>query len=348
MLLIFIASVALTSQKTLADGEPKEKEKVLPDTASSIAAEAVLAKGPPEETPVAGGLLVGHMGPPAVKYVIFTNTHFPALDIGCGSEGDVCAVGINSRLYCYDFPSDTWEIINTNEEILNITAVDVDDDGKIYIIAQCGIYTSTCFNQWVKLPGTGKDIGVGVNFDVWKIGTDASGYDKYKKNYGVWKLFCECDCNCTCSRICLRFRKLNLNICEPLIRKRCFWTRVDIYGVAIDVFPNGDAAVVRESGDVYIVDGKTFEERKLFCHNYIKANDVTVGNNGVLYISDEHGAIWKFNFFKYMWELVKEATEKADRICASAYDILWYTKLDYFDYKKEVFTSARHDYLNFD
>ena len=342
ILLIFLASIALTSQR------PGDKDDVEADSTKVVGKSDLdgLSLLPVEEpvalaVPAARALLV------YPKKVIFTNTNFPAYDIGCGSEGNICAVGINGKLFCYDFVTDSWDQVNANEEILNISAVDVDDDGKIYIIAQCGIYYLDCFDHWVKLPGTGKDIGVGVNFDVYKIGTDVSGSLSSKKNYGVWKLFCECDCNCTCSRICIRFRKLTLNICEPVIKKRCFWFRVDLYGTAVDVFPNGDAAVVRENGDVYIVDGKTLEVRKLLCYSYVKANDVTVGNDGVLYISTDSGSIMKFNFYKHIWEQVKEIEGKADRICASAYNILWYTKLDNIDYKKEIFTSARYDYLNF-
>jgi len=274
---------------------------------------------------------------------VFTKLDFPALDIGCGSEGDVCAVGINKKLYCYDLVQNKWDLIQGNEEISDIVAVDVDDEGKIYIIATCGIYYLDCTDKWVRLPGTGKDIGVGANFDVWKIGSDQR--NSKTLNFGVWKLFCECDCNCICIRICIRFRKLSFNICDPVSKRRCHWFRAGVYGVAIDVFPNGDAAVVKDNGTVHIADGVTFEISAVPGRLPQKAVDITVGNNGVMYVTIANGEIYKYNFTTKTWTKVTQATIPAFRICASAYDIPWYTKLDSTDANKFILTAAIHDYI---
>lgn len=273
--------------------------------------------------------------------VTFIKLDFAAFDVGCGSEGDVCAVGTNRKLYCYDFVQDKWDHIPGNDEISDIIAVDVDDDGKVYIVALCGIYYLDCYDKWIKLPGSGKDIGVGVNFEVWKIGNDKES--ESSNNYGVWKLFCECDCNCICSRICLRFRKLSFNVCEPIVRRKCYWFRAGVYGVAVDVSPNGSAAVVKADGSVYIVDGLTFETSKLepSLPSPVKAVDVTYGNTGRLFVTGSDGKIYKYDEINKKWVVVTEATVPGVRICGTAYDHLFYTAKD----TGFIYTSARFDYI---
>lgn len=275
------------------------------------------------------------MGTICATGVIFTKLDQKAEDIGCGSEGDLCVAGLDGKLYCYDFYRDTWESIPLNEEISGITRVDIDDDGRIYIVTECGIFFLDCNDTWVRLPGTAKDIGVGANFDVWKIGTDKEGL-----NYGVWKLFCECDCNCVCTRVCIRFRKLRFALCSPIVKRRCYWFRAEIRGVNVDVFPNGDAAVVAADGKVYIVDGHTFEYKLLDVKNTVFAVDVTVGNNGVLFVTASDYKIYKYNPVTKMWAHISSATEHALRICASAYDLP-----SYVSHSGWVYTSIRYDYL---
>jgi len=277
-------------------------------------------------------------------FITFIKLDFAALDVGCGSEGDVCAVGTNKRLYCYDFVQNKWDLIPGNDEITDIVAVDVDDDGKVYIVALCGIYHLDCHEKWVKLPGSGKDIGVGVNFDVWKIGNDKES--ESSNNYGVWKLFCECDCNCICSRICLRFRKLSFNVCDPVIKRRCYWFRAGVYGVAVDVHPNGNAAVVKANGLVYIVDALTFDTTPLQpLPNYLLAIDVTYGNTGRLYVTASNGVIYKYNEVTKNWDIVTQATVPGLRICGTAYDHIFYTAKNTDEAKRFIYTSARFNYI---
>jgi len=278
------------------------------------------------------GLILETSTPTATK-VTFIKLDFEAIDIGCGSEGDICAVGTDKQLYCYDFSMDEWNKIPLNEEITSIIRVDVDDDGKIYIIAECGIFYLDCDDSWVRLPGTGRDIGVGANFDVWKIGKD-----KHGENGGVWKLFCECNCNCTCKRVCLRYQKLNFFVCSSIVIKKCYWFRADIHGINIDVFPNGDAAVVSENGKVYIVDGKSFSVSNLFAENHVHAVDITVSNDGIIYITDKNEKIYRYDYDRKKWKLIREATVKGKRLCSSAFSHIWYIH-------KHIYTSAIPGYI---
>jgi len=320
ILLMFLASVALSSQQPLTDAVVE----------NPIGNQVGLAAPPSDQ------LQVGHK---PIKYITFINTNFPAFDVGCSSEGDICVVGSDRRVYCYDFIEDKWESVPLADEITEVIAIDMDDDGKIYIIAKCGIFLLDCYDKWNKLPGYGIDIGVGVNFDVWKIGSD-----KHIHDHGVWKLFCECDCNCTCSRICLRFRKHKFIICEPVIKKRCYWFRADIHGKRVDVTPEGDAIVVNEAGHVYRVDGKTFEvNRVIALGRQINAEDCTVSNYGTIYCTDKSGDIFVFDDKR--WKKIREAEVNGKRICASALDHIWYTKKTFDDHPGDVYTSAIHDYV---
>lgn len=283
----------------------------------------------------------------------FTKLDFVAKEVGCGSEGDVCAVGINGELYCHNFVENKWEHIPLSEEISGIIAVDVDDEAKIYVLTKCASFVLDCKDQWNRLPGTGRDIGVGVNFEVWKIGNDKENPDNTdpkKDNFGVWKLFCESDCNCICSRICLRFRKLTFNICEPVLKKKCHWFRAEVYGVAIDVHPNGNAAVVKADGSVWIVKASDFSSYKLDVKPSGKAVDITYSNNGVLYITLDNGHIWRYNEDILppgeKWTEVTQATVPGFRICGTAYDHIYYTASDTDVNKQFIYTSTRFDYLN--
>lgn len=271
---------------------------------------------------------------------VFTKLNQQGLDIACGSEGDMCVAALDGTLQCYDFYRDEWEAIPLNEEISSISRVDIDDDGKILVVTDCAIYELLCDNTWNRLPGTAKDIGVGVNFDVWKIGTDLEG-----KNYGVWKLFCECDCNCTCSRVCLRFRKLSFMVCKPVLKRKCHWFRAEIRGINIDVFPNGDAAVVNADGNIFIVDAKTFEhkplELKVIPSISVKAVDITVGNNGVIYVTGDDKKIYKYDPVNKDWIWISDATVDALRICASAFDLPTYVGSP----GNWIYTSTRPGYL---
>lgn len=336
--LIVLVSIAFTTQKqTGEDKVPQNSENPQDPVKTSDVSQDnsnLVVKGDQNQVG-----LVGHVPPKPTKPtpVVFTVFDFSAIDIGCGSEGYICAVGSgDNAVYCYDLIADKWTKIPLNDEITSVTRIDVDDDGKIYIVAECGVYYLDCHEKWIKLPGTAKDIGVGVNFDVWKIGGE-----KILESWGVWKLFCECNCDCTCERICLRFRKYHYNICEPIVKRRCYWFRADIYGIAIDVFPNGDAAVVKKDGSVHIVDSKNFTEVSIGNPFRDGAKDVTVSNDGILYVTAVSGRIYRYNPDSTPRWTAINTKRLGERLCSGPYSILWFTKL----IGGNVSTSAINDYL---
>jgi len=240
--------------------------------------------------------------------VVFHSTHCNAIDIGCGGEGDICKIDPSKhKIYCYNFSTNSWDIIPLDEHLTDLERI------------------------------TGVDIGVGVNNEVWKIGGEKIG-----DNWGVWKLYCYCDCTCFCYRYCLRFRKhFYQNYCNPQNRKKCYWNRADLYGINIDVYPDGDAAVVKADGKVYRVDCKEFTATQLGTN--INALDVTVSNHGIVYVTEKNtGKIYKYDEATQTWILVNDVPNRAKRLCSSAYDLLWYIRRS----NKDVWTSAIYGFFH--
>lgn len=314
-------------------------------------------------------------------YNTFINLGFPAIDIGTGSEGDICVVGIDKYAYCYDFMDDTWTKYSTHL-IDEIERIDVDDDGTVYITSKCGVYYLDCENRWIRLPGKATDIGVGVDFTVWKVGTDEIKVVDGSKtivNYGIWKLICDCECLCLCRRRCIRFRLRDYDPCHEDTPPKCYWFRTDGYGKRIDVFPNGDAIVSinrlpssNSTLKVINYDGKYFRDYKcgtsVFNRN---SNDVTVGNTGVVFVSVmTTGDLYKCdknnNFIQVVLKPIRDYTFlgadcpatprnlKADNISAGSYNQVSFTHLiitietpDCNDtLNQRVFTGSRFEYLD--
>ena len=311
----------------------------------------------------------------------FINLGFPAIDIGVGSEGDVCVVSTDNYVYCYDFMEDDWTLMATRD-IEAINRLDVDDDGTVYVISPCGIYYLDCENRWVKLPGKGTDIGVGTDFTVWKLGDDVYNIKRTLicnyTNYGVWKLICDCECLCICRRRCIRFRLRFYDPCPGARPPKCYWFRTDGYGINIDVFPNGDAAISvyhwdRHYTTVKTVDhhGKYFRDYKCGTSYFDKTTgDITVGNTGVVYVvergtGNNNGRVWKCDGQTQQWQLVAmvgivnytptNCNNKifADRISAGPYNQYWFVhkkatiESQYCDDLKsfKVYTSSVFEYV---
>jgi hypothetical protein len=295
----------------------------------------------------------------------FINLGFPAIDIGVGSEGDVCVVSTDNHVYCYDFMEDDWTLMATRD-IEKINRLDVDDDGTVYVISRCGIYYLDCENRWVKLPGKGTDIGVGVDFTVWKLGDDLYNITRIRPrrtkfaNYGVWKLICDCQCLCICRRRCVRFRLRFYDPCPGARAPKCYWFRTDGYGFNIDVFPNGDAIISVNHWNRFYTTLKTVNHHGMYFRDYKcggndflrLTGDITVGNTGVVYvveksgINSRNGQVFKCHRNSY-WRFVNmrgvaaytgiNCTTRiyADRISAGPYNQYW------FIHKRSTIGTAR-------
>jgi hypothetical protein len=313
----------------------------------------------------------------------FINLGFPAIDIGVGSEGDVCVVSTDNYVYCYEFMEDNWTLMATRN-IEAINRLDVDDDGTIYVISRCGIYYLDCENRWVKLPGKGTDIGVGTDFTVWKLGDDLYNITRIRPrtkfpNYGVWKLICDCECLCICRRRCIRFRLRFYDPCPGARAPKCYWFRTDGYGINIDVFPNGDAIISVNHWNRRYTTVKTVNHHGMYFRDYqcggrdfpVLSGDITVGNTGVVYAveksgnNSKNGRVWKCHQNRF-WRLTFmqgvrfytgincTTTLFADRISAGPYNQYWFiykqatfgspTCKNLMSFK--VYTSSVFDYIN--
>jgi len=205
--------------------------------------------------------------------VSFTSTGFGGHDVGVGSEGDIYVVGLDGRLYQYNFLTNFYTFVEGDYELTLITRVDVDDDGTPYVIANCGqIFYLNCYNHWIQLPGCGTDIGVGRGFDVWKIGCDAR-----VGGFGIWKLFCKSKCKCNCGRQCIRFRVLRYTAKLAGDVRKCYWYRIDGSGLRIDVHPDGNPYVINSDNTIFRYNGIDWNAITGF-----RARDLTLSNEGLL------------------------------------------------------------------
>ncbi len=101
-----------------------------------------------------------------------------AKDIGIGANGTVWKIGTNPKgnygygVYKFVLPN-SWQAISGGAE-----RIDVDPQGNPWVVNRQGAIWRNINGQWGGVSGRAKDIGIGGNGTVWKIGTTPSG------NYG--------------------------------------------------------------------------------------------------------------------------------------------------------------------
>lgn len=116
------------------------------------------------------------------------NTNFSAVDIGVGSKGDVFTIGIDKNLYFYDFKMNQFILIEKDYKLKekNFMRLDIDENGIPFVVTEdLEIYYYSDKGKWIHLPGCARDIGIGKNFNLWKIGCNEE-----IEGYGIWSLFC--------------------------------------------------------------------------------------------------------------------------------------------------------------
>ena len=195
-----------------------------------------------------------------------------AQDVGVSPEGDIYVVGIDGRLYKYDFAFNTYLKIVSEPDLDTITRVSVDQDGTPYVVTSCGAtYYLSCENKWVQLPGCATDIGVGFCGHVWKTGCDAR-----KDGFGIWKLICTGK-----EKKCARFQKSKSNSCNQRSEKRdCNWYRVNGSGIRIDVFSDGKPAIIQADGQAKKYDGDNWNLITQY-----RGRDISVSNEDMVIMS---------------------------------------------------------------
>jgi hypothetical protein len=113
--------------------------------------------------------------------------NFSALDLSVSSKGDLFTIGIDKNLYFYEFRENKFIEISKNLETINenFIKVETNEFGNPFVVTENNeIFTFNEFGNWEKLPGCAKDIGVGENNNIWKVGCNEDIL-----GYGIWYLF---------------------------------------------------------------------------------------------------------------------------------------------------------------
>jgi len=213
------------------------------------------------------------------------DTKLKAKDIGVNSQGELYVVGADSKLYLYEFLTNSFIHIEGDFELSKIFRVDVSWEGIPYVITETGdTYYLSCDHKWMRLPGCSSDVGTGRGGEVFK-----TGCEERENGYGVYKLFCQTPVTCD-YRGCLNFRKKsNFAWTHTDSGRTCEWFRIDGNGVKIDVSPYGYPYVIDKTGEINLYDGMIW--RKVSTKT--KAYDLTLSNEGVLYYIGQDANIYK-------------------------------------------------------
>lgn len=138
-----------------------------------------------------------------------------AKDIGVGADGSVWIVGTNERGVGYGIYS--WDGNKWIESDGAGVRVDVDPFGVPWVVNSRGnIFRKNKGENWRKMPGSAKDIGIGADGSVWII-------EMTKTNGGYTIAYWDGD----------------------------RWVRTDGGAVRIDVDPEGNAWIVNSYGEIF-------------------------------------------------------------------------------------------------
>jgi hypothetical protein len=255
------------------------------------------------------------------------NTGFQGNDVGCGSQGDIYVVGLDGRLWFYNFLNDFYTVVEGDIPIPAISRVDVNSDGTPYVVTSCGtMYYLNCNNRWIQLPGCGTDVGVGRGNEVWKIGCDdrAGGY-------GIWKLICISTYRDESQRECTRFRpsKYQSDLQE---NPSCIWYRIEGGAVRIDVDNKGNPWVLNAEHVLHGYDGINWLRV-----DGVLAQDLTVSNDDLVLVAALNGKIYVAqNPYTNLWI---QLSGSGTQICASCFSQPWVVGNDNY-----IMTTTKFDF----
>lgn len=287
------------------------------------------------------------------------NTEFRAQDVAVGADGSIYAISKEKKaLFKYNLNQDSFEEVVTDHDLKNIKSVAVNPFGVPYVCTYSGetYYLDFSENNWVMLPGCCKDIAIGLGGEIWKIGCDLQTENfysddqnlknyfyvdprKYKKNYGVWKLFCfKSNSKFVNSNDAYDTQVFNKFFANKKFTNRnkknskCFWNRINGKGRKIGVKNDGFPIVIVKSGSVY-----EYKIDKWSLLGGVEASDITISNENSIFVSGLHNSIYKLKLNRgkdSRWIEIKSKCTKA--ISSGPYDQL--TKVSCEEYNSELKT----------
>lgn len=241
------------------------------------------------------------------------NTKLKAKDLGVNSQGDLYVVGLDGKLYKYEFLTDSWCMMEGDFELTRINRVDVNWDGMPYVTTDIGdTFFLGCDHKWTRLPGCATDIGIGRGGEVYK-----TGCDKRNTGFGIYRLYCTCPTTC-CYKGCLNWRK-PCRFCwtHKSDDRKCEWFRIEGNGIKIDVAPSGNPYTIDVTGTILQYDGTIWKK----VSTPTLAFDLTLSNEGVLFYTGQDGKIYKsINEAKGTWVVLNG---EADAVTAGPYTQPW-------------------------
>lgn len=258
------------------------------------------------------------------------NTKLKAKDLGVNSQGDLYVVGLDGKLYKYEFLTDSWCLMEGDFELTRINRVDVNWDGMPYVTTDIGdTFFLGCDHKWTRLPGCATDIGIGRGGEVYK-----TGCDKRNTGFGIYRLYCTCPTTC-CYKGCQNWRKpCRFAWTHKSDDWKCEWFRIEGNGIKIDVAPSGNPYTIDVSGTILQYDGTIW--KKVAAPSL--AFDLTISNDGVLFYTGQDGKIYKSaNESNGTWEVLNG---EADAITAGPFSQPWVIR----NSDKSVLGSSKFEY----
>ena len=188
--------------------------------------------------------------------ITWKNTNIKGVDIGIGQEGSVYVIGIDNRIYHYDQMSASYEVVKGYRELMNPTTIKVSPKGITYVIANCGTiyYYQDEEHDWIPLEN--------ICARELDIGIDNS----------LWIITCE---NKIAKVIC------NSSHCNEVV--------IDGHGKNIALSPEGEIYITTIEKDIM-----KLKENMWVTIDNMKANDLAVSNEGVLFvISSDNNILYR-------------------------------------------------------
>lgn len=209
-----------------------------------------------------------------------------ALDIGLSSKGEMFTIGVDGKLYYYNFLSKTFSYVPSPG---NLAKVSVAFTGTPFIVTTSGeTYYSDCSHSWIKLPGCATDIAVGRGGEIFKLGCDISG-----NGFSLYKLQCESN-----SKIlgCTQMKSWYCDGCNYDERKtksnnECSWFKLSGSGISLAAAPSGSPVLLDINGNIII-----YKETDWYSlASNINAIDISSSNTGDIFYCDNENRIFKLN-----------------------------------------------------